>query len=139
MKHALVFEKDSASCTKTSRLLSWLGYATASVQTPCQALNAAKAIKFDVIVSCTAEKPNDRRSLTGELKRTAPQAAVVLIAENDPVKEEPSTQYYAGVSAVIKRPVSVEVLRRIVEFGIDGCGLQPVDVSVSQERRKKQL
>lgn len=55
-------------------------------------------LRFDVIVTCTATKANDRRSLTGELKRSAPEATVILIAESG---NEDKRRQYAGVSAVV--------------------------------------
>jgi CheY-like chemotaxis protein len=69
MKSALVLEKDHLESRKMSQLLSWLGYVTAPVWTPEQALKAANVFKFDLIVTCKAEWADDRRALTGELKR----------------------------------------------------------------------
>lgn len=134
MKNALILEKDKDSSTKISRVLSWLGYVTAPVRTPDEALNVARAIKFDVIITCTAKTPHDRRSLTGELKRAAPEAALILISD----KETPLS-HCPGISAVVKRPPSFDVLRHIVEFGIDGSGLQLAYLPVLHERRRKHL
>jgi CheY-like chemotaxis protein len=136
MKYALVLERDPSSSEKTSQLLRWLGYVTAPVQTPVEALNVAGTISFDVIVTCTAVQPNERRSLTGELKRAAPEAAVVLIADEDEENPAARARKYPGTSAVLARPPSVEALRKVVEFGIDGSGLQPIHVPPSQERRR---
>lgn len=134
MRHALVLEKDSTSSEQTSRLLRSLGYVTAPVRSPDEALNVASAIKFDVIVTCTAKNPDDRRALTGELKRAAPEAAIILIAEPEDTGGQAAIKC-PGVSAVINRPPSAKMLRQIVDFGIDGYGLQPAVVLPSQERR----
>ena len=136
MKCALVLEKDPTSSARTSAVLESLGYTTAPVATPDEALNVAHAINFDVIVTCTSIRPNDRRSLTGELKRCAPDAAVVLIADPDE-RPRAALRRPAGVSAVVERPASFDSLRRVVEFGIDGYGLQPIHVPPARERRSK--
>ncbi|ALK98647.1 hypothetical protein AB595_09785 [Massilia sp. WF1] len=96
----------------------------------------AGAIRFKVIVTCTPVKPNDRRSLPGELKRTAPEAAIVLIAENDEEYAEARRQSYAGLSAVLTRRTMADGLRRIIQFGIDGFGLPTPGIPASSERRR---
>jgi DNA-binding NtrC family response regulator len=138
MRQALILEKDAGSSASTSQLLRSLGYVTALVHTPHQALNVASLIRFDVIVTYTSKTPDERRSLTGELKRAAPEAAVILITERDNVTSEVHPSICPGVSAVIKRPPSAKLLRQIVEFGIDGSGLQPASVLPTQERRVRQ-
>jgi DNA-binding NarL/FixJ family response regulator len=136
MKSALILEKDDASSVKTSRVLSWLGYVTAPVRTPEEALNVINVIKFDVIVTCTATKPHDRRSFTGELKRAAPEAAVVLITDDFDETVQASTHRSSGLAAVVKRSTSADDLRTIVEIGIDGYGMQPARVLSGTERRR---
>jgi CheY-like chemotaxis protein len=125
MRNALILEKDAVSSSSTSQLLSSLGYVTAPVRTPQQALNVASSIRFDIIVTCTS---------TGELKRAAPEAAIILIAEPHDATSDAQLSQLPGVSAVVKRP-SVKVLGQVVEFGIGGCGLQPSHVLPAQERR----
>lgn len=134
MKTALVLEKDRVACRETAQLLAGLGYVAAPVGSADEAIKVASAIRFSVIVTCTATRPHDRRSLIGELKRTAPDAAVVLVAETD---EEVAHAHHAGVTAVVRRPASAATLRRIVEFGIDGYGLQPVCIAPGEERRRR--
>lgn len=136
MKYALILEKDDMASAKLSELLGWLGYESAPVRTAEQAINVASAIKFDVIVTCTTERDDDRRSLPGELKRAVPAAAVILITEDEELQSKLCALRGQGVSAVIARPASVDQLRRIVEFGLDGCGLQPPYIGPSEERRK---
>jgi CheY-like chemotaxis protein len=135
MKAALVLEKDPVSTKKTSQILETLGYLPAPVRTADEALAVASAISFDVIVTSTPVKANDRRALTGELKRLAPEAAVVLIAESDQENVEARQRSYAGLSAVLTRRTMADGLRRVVQFGIDGFGLQPSGVPKSAERR----
>ena len=135
MKTALILEKDSVSTNMTSQILKTLGYLAAPVGTAEEALAVASAISFDVIVTSTPVKANDRRALTGELKRMAPEAAIVLIAESDEEGVEARQRSYAGLSAVLTRQTMADGLRRIVQFGIDGFGLQPPGVPQSVERR----
>lgn len=137
MKTALVLEKDPASAKKTSQILKTLGYLPAPVRSAEEALAVASAISFDVIVTSTPIKPNDRRALTGELKRVAPEAAVVLVAENDEEHVEARQRSYTGLSAVLTRQTMADGLRRVVQFGIDGFGLQPSGFPKSVERRRK--
>jgi CheY-like chemotaxis protein len=137
MKTALVLEKDPASTRKTSQILKTLGYLPAPVRSAEEALAVASAISFDVIVTATPIKPNDRRALTGELKRVAPEAAVVLVAENDEEHVEARQRSYAGLSAVLTRQTMADGLRRVVQFGIDGFGLQPPGFPKSSERRHR--
>lgn len=106
------------------------------MRSPEEALNVASAIKFDVVVTYTATKPNDRRSFTSELKRAAPEATVVLIVENDDEKPVPGCK---GISAVLERPPSADDVRRVVQFGIDRYGLHPAYVLSFEERRKNQF
>lgn len=136
MKSALILERDAHASMRTSKLLSCLGYVTAPVRTAEAALNAVSTIKFNLIVTFTATRPNDRRSLTGELKRAAPEAVVVLIAENDDEYRKSSPYCVQGLSAVLKRPPTADAVRRIIDFGLDGYGLQPAYVRPRLERRK---
>lgn len=136
MKVALVLEKDQASTKKTSQILKALGYLPAPVRTAEEALAVASAISFSVIVTSTPIKANDRRALTGELKRMAPEAAVVLIAESEEERVEARQRSYAGLSAVLTRRTMADGLRRVFEFGLDGYGLQPSGVPKSNERRR---
>lgn len=135
MKTALILEKDLAAAEKTSTVLKGLGYLPAPVRTAEEALAVASAISFDVIVTSTPVRANDRRSLTGELKRMAPEAAVVLIAESDEESAEARKRYCVGLSAVLTRKTMADGLRRVVQFGLDGYGLQP-SVLRSVERRR---
>jgi CheY-like chemotaxis protein len=135
MKAALVLEKDLVSTRKTSQILKTLGYIPAPVRTAEEALAVASSISFDVIVTSTPVKPNDRRALTGELKRMAPEAAVILIAESDEEHLEARQRSYAGLSAVLIRRTMADGLRRVIQFGIDGFGLQPSGVPKAVERR----
>lgn len=137
MKAALILEKDPTSIKKTSQILQTLGYLPAPVRTAEEALAVASAISFDVIVTSTPIKANDRRALTGELKRMSPEAAVVLIAESDEEREEARQRSYAGLSAVLTRRTMADGLRRVIQFGIDGFGLQPSYIPASHERRAR--
>lgn len=136
MKAALILDKDPESTGKTAQLLKMLGYLPAPARSADEALAIATSICFDVIITCTSINHNDRRALTGELKRLAPGAAVVLIAEDYDEYAQARGQSYVGVSAVLTRQMMAAGLWRVIEFGIDGYGLQPPGVPASFERRR---
>lgn len=135
MKTALILEKDPVYVKKTSQILRILGYLPAPVRSVDEALAVASAISFDVIITFTAVNANDRRGLTGELKRMAPEAAIVLIAESEEERVETCQRSYAGLSALLTRRTMADGLRRVVQFGIVGFGLQPPGVPKSLETR----
>ncbi len=137
MKAALILENDEEARDRIAWMLTWLGYIPAPVRTAEEALNVAKAIAFDIVVTCTAHKANDRRCLTGELKRTCPNATVILIPEAAQTAESAQTPACVGVSAVLKRPASMDAFRRVIQFGQDGFGSHPAPIPVWQERRKR--
>lgn len=137
MKYALVLEKDQTASNDTSRLLKSLGYVPAAVRSPAEALNVASALDFDVIITCTSTTPDDRRSLAGELKRLAPEAAVIVVQDDRQPEREVVKRKVEGVSAILRRPIRVRDLRSIVEFGVDGCGMQPACLPPSQDRRRR--
>ena len=137
MKCALVLEKDQVAYSDTSRLLKSLGYVPAPVRTPLEALNVASALDFDIIITWTATIPDDRRSLAGELKRLAPEAAVIVVQDGAQGEHEHPIGESEGVSAVLQRPIRGRDLRKIVEFGVDGFGLQPAYLPRAQDRRRR--
>lgn len=137
MKSALLVENDHIESIRLAKILHWLGYVVAPVRTPGEALNVASAIKFNIIVTCTALKPNDRRALTSELKRLAPEAPIVLLTGEKADYREAHADRYPYVSAVLKRPITMDVLRRLIQFGLDGFGLHSVYAPPPQERRRK--
>lgn len=113
MKYALILEKNSELCNNTAAVLSSMGYLTTPVFNQKKALYAARLIQFDLIVTCTASIPGDRRSLTGELKRCLPEATILLLA--DPESAPPADGKLDGVSAVLYRPLTAQAVRAIVE------------------------
>lgn len=113
MKYALILEKNSELCNNTAAVLSSMGYLTTPVFNQKKALYAARLIQFDLIVTCTALIPGDRRSLTGELKRCLPDATILLLA--DPGSAPPADGKPDGVSAILYRPLTEEAVRSIVE------------------------
>lgn len=113
MKYALILEKNSELCNNTAAVLSSMGYLTTPVFNQKKALYAARLIQFDLIVTCTAHIPGDRRSLTGELKRCLPEATILLLA--DPESAPPAEGTLDGVSAILYRPLTEEAVRRILE------------------------
>lgn len=133
LKFALLLENDADACFRMTRALMCFGYVVASVKTPSEAVNVVGTMRFDLIVTCTTEtaNPADRRSLTGELKRSAPDAAIVLAEDDSPAR----SRSYAGVNAVLRRPVCLDTLRQTLEYRLD-CILQPAILPVADERRK---
>jgi len=137
MKYALVLEKDSVLCNKTSALIASMGYLITPVFNPKKALHAAHMIQFDLIVTCTAVNPGDRRSLTVELKRCSPDSVVVLLA--DPETGPHTNGNYEGVNAVLYRPLSVHALDTVITSGVDQYALQSPPAPPSSERRRRAI
>lgn len=137
MKHALVLEKDARSCARLSELLRHLGYTAATVRTAFEALEVTSAIKVEVIVTYTCRIPNDRRALTGELKRAAPEAALILIGENDGSDIEAAAGNCPGLSAIVTRPTSVDILRSIIALQGGSYGLPRGSTNPWKERRRQ--
>lgn len=134
MKYALVLEKNSALCNETSAVLSSMGYLITPVFNEKKALYAARLIQFDLILTCTAVNPGDRRSLTGELKRCLPDATVVLLA--DPESGPHIDGNIDGISAVLYRPLTAQAVREILECGGEDFGLEPPPLESASERRR---
>ncbi|MCA1855215.1 response regulator [Massilia oculi] len=137
MKCALVLDKDAGERGRLSHFLQLLGYLTAAVRTPNQALNVASAIRFDLIVTDTDARVADRRHLAAELKRSAPGATLIFAATNANEYRHAKAGSIPCVNAVVRRPASMESLRRILQFGIDGTGLQLDCSSPFLERRRR--
>jgi hypothetical protein len=102
-----------------------------------KALNVAVALNFDLIITYVVKKANDRRSLSAELRRTNPDALLVFVAEDENDYIDARLGKYPGLSAVMRRPVSLETLLRIVEFRGEGFISTPAHLSHHIERRKK--
>lgn len=134
MKYALVLERDSKTCNETASLVASMGYLVTPVFSPKKALHAAHMIQFDLIVTCTATIPGDRRSLTGELARCSPDAILVLL--EDEAASVPAGQI-EGVNRTIKRPVVAEDLRRLIDHGIDTLPPLPLPLWLPRERRRR--
>lgn len=133
MKYALVLEATSDACNQTAGIVASMGYLVTPVFSPKKALHAAHMIQFDLIVTCTASIPGDRRSLTGELARCSPDALLILMA--DPEVETVCGQF-EGVDAVVKRPLSTKGLKGAV----DRCAELPTPPPgqwMGPERRKR--
>lgn len=137
MGHALVLEIDSESCTQIADLLRSLGYTAAPVRTPYEAIEVASALKIDVVVTYTCQIPNDRRALTGELRRAAPEAAVILIGEGDTSQIEATAGSCPGLSAVVTRPISIAVLRDIIALQVCTVTSKPGYRDPWKERRRQ--
>jgi DNA-binding response OmpR family regulator len=116
MKYALVLEKDTARCNKTSNVLSSMGYLITPVFNPKKALHAVHMIQFDLIVTCTAVNPGDRRSLTGELKRCSPDSILILLA--DPQTGPHFNSNHDGTDAILERPLTVPSLNNVLDFNL---------------------
>jgi len=115
MRHALVLEKDSASCNASSVLLGSLGYLATPVFRAKKALLAAQLMHFPLILIHTTAIPEDRRSLAGELKRCSPLSIVVLLTEPGDLACGPGEPDCAGVDAVLQRPLTVQALQDVLD------------------------
>lgn len=134
MKYALVLERSSETCNDTSTVLASLGYLITPVFSPKKALHAAHMIQFDLIVTWTSSIPGDRRSLTGELARCSPDAAVILLADPQSGRTDSNLD---GVSAILYRPFTARDLKAIVEGRFDPPVLRPPPLRSVEERRRR--
>ena len=134
MKYALVLESCTKTCNDTSTLLASLGYLITPVFSPKKALHAAHMIQFDLIVTCTAGIPGDRRSLTGELARCSPEAVLILLADAEPGHVNGHAE---GVSAILRRPLTADDVREVVDRAPGDPGMQlPPPVPADERRRR---
>lgn len=133
MKSALLLEYDEAAREQIAGLLKSLGYIVASAATPQGALQTAEAVRFDAVLTCTDANADDRRAFVGELARLAPDAAIVFLLDADAV----GRGYRQGSSAMLFKPITLQALRRVLAFGVDGLGLQPVWLAPAEERRRR--
>lgn len=131
MKYALLFDDDIAARRHSATLLKSLGYTVAETCTADAALNATRALHFDVILTAEATVPGDRRMLPSELQRYAPDTPTILLVP----EQDALPALYTRFSATLSKPVTVRSLRHALEFGLDGSGAHPVPSMVRNERR----
>lgn len=131
MKYALLNDDDAASRRHSAALLKSLGYTVAETDTAAAALNATRALRFDVILTAQTHGEGDRRALPGELTRLAPRTPTILLVPRD----GPLPPQYRSFSGTVTKPVTVRALRHALEFGLDGSGALPVPPPVRHERR----
>lgn len=136
MKLAVIFEKDDAANEKTARMLKWFGYTTASVRSAHEAFNVVGALLAHVIVIYSASSAEERRAIPNELKRLVPTSTIILMTDNE--KEYLAAKHHPvpGVDVVMKRPVSVDALRRILEPAMEPYPPQ-ARIVPPVERRKR--
>ena len=134
MKYALLYDDDAAARRHSATLLKSLGYVVAETTTAQAALNATRALHFDVILTARAHAGGERRALPGELARLAPDTPTILLLDED----APFPPLYDAFSATVTKPVTVRGLRHALEFGLDGTGARPVPQAVRYERRNGQ-
>ncbi len=136
MKLALVFEKDDHADDRTTQMLKWFGYTTASVRSAHEAFRVLGSITADVIVIYTVTSAGERRLIPNELKRLVPSSTIILIADDDEDYLMAKHKDFPGVDVVTKRPVSVDAFRRILEPELDRC-LPRTRTLPDRERRKR--
>ena len=134
MKYALLYDDDAAARRHSAILLKSLGYVVAETTTAQAALNATRALHFDVILASRAHAAGERRALPGELARLAPDTPTILLLDED----APFPPLYGAFSATVTKPVSVRGLRHALDFGLDGMGARPVPQAIRYERRTSQ-
>jgi len=134
MKYALVLESNSETCNDTAKLVASMGYLVTPVFSPKKALHAAHMIQFDLIVTCTAAMPGDRRSLTGELARCSPDALLLFV---EGPETEAANGQFEGVNRIIKRPVLAENLRNAINDGVDKLPPPLLPRWLTRERRRR--
>jgi CheY-like chemotaxis protein len=134
MKYALLYDDDAAARRHSATLLKSLGYVVAETTTAQAALNATRALHFDVILTSGAHAAGERRALPGELSRLAPDTPTILLLDEN----APFPPLYDAFSATVTKPVTVRGLRHALEFGLDGTGARPVPQAARYERRNGQ-
>lgn len=134
MKYALILESDSQVCTDIANLVACMGYLVTPVFNPRKALHAAHMIQFDLIVTGTAAIPGDRRSLTGELARCSPDAALIFMAEPG---ARTVNMRFEGVNAVVEKPVVEEDLRSAIDHMAYRPTTPPRQQRFTSERRRR--
>jgi len=137
MKHALVLEKDSASCNASTALLGTLGFSVTPVFRAKKALLAAQLMPFDLIVIHTTAIPEDRRSLAGELERCSPLSFIVLLAE--PGADACSRGHPDGdsVDAILQRTLTPQALHGAMARHQDDDRPQGPALRQDRERRHR--
>lgn len=131
MKYALLNDEDADSRRHSAALLKSLGYTVAETDSAAAALNATRALRFDVILTTQTHGDGDRRSLSGEFNRLAPWAPTILMVAPD----SPLPPQYRQYSGTVNLPVTARSLRHAIEFGLDGTGAHPVPQQIRRERR----
>jgi CheY-like chemotaxis protein len=131
MKYALLNDNDAVSRRHSAALLKTLGYTVAETDSARAALNATRALRFDVILTAETADDGDRRALPGELNRLAPSTPTILLVPDD----SPWPAQYRNFSGTVTKPVTVRALRHALEFGLDGSGAIAVP-QVRYERRR---
>ena len=133
MKYALVLESNPETCNSTAGLVASLGYLVTPVFSPKKALHAAHMIQFDLILTCTACIPGDRRSLVGELARCSPDALLILVVE--PASNAVDGRFM-NVNAIINRSVIARDLKNLVDCR-EASPTQPLPPRPGRERRRR--
>jgi DNA-binding NarL/FixJ family response regulator len=136
MKVALILESNRDERDKLVLILRWLGFVPTPVSTPDEAINVANAINCNVIVTSTAIKPNDRRALTSELKRLAPESALVFVADEEDEYEKVKAGGYPCISAVAMRPTTMDELKEVIQSGGQALRVESNCLPHGQERRR---
>lgn len=129
MKCALLLERDPAARLEVAALLRSLGYIVANVDSPAMAINAAYALRYDLMLIDTTLNLDDRRSFLSEMERLAPGVPIALLNGGDrtPCREH-------RYRPVLDKPVTLRALRRIIEFG--RCeGMAPATPKDMERRR----
>ncbi|MDY0977117.1 hypothetical protein SOM61_19305 [Massilia sp. CFBP9012] len=136
MRAALVVGDSRKLCGDLKTHMTSLGYMTVATEKHDAALSAVGATQFDVVLICSPTRPVERRSFAGELKSRCHTAAVILITASDATYAAAKACQFAGITAVIKGPVSLVALWRVIEFGLEGLGCHRGWVDETDDRRR---
>jgi CheY-like chemotaxis protein len=131
MKCALLLERDPAARRDITALLRSMNYIVANVDSPAMAINAAHALRYDLMLTDTTFNLNDRRSFLGEMARLAPGVPIVLLNEAD----RPLVAAHRHCP-VLDKPVTLRALRRIVDSGNGDRTSSTRTPSKDRERRR---
>lgn len=137
MKAALIVGNDP-SCGSLASHLKALGFVTFATEEFSFAVNVLNMTRFDIVVICNPTRPLERRSFASELKCLCRTAKVILVTMSDTTYALAAACKYAGINAVMKGPVTLPGLWRVIEYGLNGLGCHPGWVPAETDRRESE-
>jgi hypothetical protein len=136
MKLSLIVYSGSQLDADLVAYMKMLGYFTVATNITNRAVQIVKAVKFDVILLCKLRHPPERRSLASELKTLSRNSIIILVTSCPKTYRKAKSCHISGLTAVLRTPINVNALWRVLEYGQEGLGCHPGWVDACDERRK---